>query len=80
MCNLYRHTSNVEAIRELTGAMNRPNLPVFGDIYPNYEALIVRNSTGGREIATLKWGVPLATGEGKKPKAVTNVRNLTSPF
>jgi putative SOS response-associated peptidase YedK len=80
MCNLYRHTSNVEAMVELTRALNRPNMPLFGDIYPNREAPIVRPTAEGRELTTLTWGVPLPMQGGKKPKPVTNVRNLSSPF
>lgn len=80
MCNLYRVTTNVEALRQLVQTFNRPNLPPFGEIYPRYEAPIFRNAADGVELGLLKWGVPLPPKDGKKSKPVTNVRNAASPF
>ena len=43
MCNLYRMTSNVEAMRRLFAVTrDMPNLQLFPDIYPNREAPITR--------------------------------------
>ena len=80
MCNLYKVTTNVEALVQLVQTFNRPNLPELGEVYPNYEAPIFRKGADGIELTMLKWGVPLAMGPDRKPKPVTNVRNTTSPF
>jgi putative SOS response-associated peptidase YedK len=60
MCNLYSMTSSQAAIIALTRAMldktgNQPPLP---GIYPDYPAPIVRNSSEGRELAMVRWGMP----------------------
>lgn len=80
MCNLYNVTTNVEALIQLVKAFNRPNLPPLGDIYPNYPAPIFRRADEGVELTMLAWGIPLPSKDGRKPKPVTNVRNLASPF
>ena len=80
MCNLYRVTTNVEALRQLVQTFNRPNLPPLDEIYPRYEAPIIRPTAHGFELKLLKWGVPLPAKNGRKPKPVTNVRNAASPF
>lgn len=78
MCNLYRMTSNVEAMRRLfaVDAGLPANLPAQPEIYPGYDAAVVRG-VAVREIATMKWGFP-PPAAGTQP--VTNVRNLASPF
>lgn len=60
MCNLYSMTKNVDAIRQLFGALNSRvgNLPSMPGIFPDYSAPIVRNGTNGREIVTARWGMP----------------------
>lgn len=80
VCNLYRVTTNVEALRQLVQAFNRPNLPELGDIYPKYEAPIIRPTAEGNELTMMAWGVPLPMQDGKKPKPITNVRNTASNF
>lgn len=61
MCNLYSLAKHQAAIVALTRAMvpgdlsNR--LPMFG-IFPDYDAPIVRNTTAGRELAMVRWGMP----------------------
>lgn len=80
MCNLYRVTTNVEALRQLVQTFNRPNLPPLGEIYPRYEAPIIRPAAQGFELTMLTWGVPLPMQDGRKPKPVTNVRNTASAF
>jgi putative SOS response-associated peptidase YedK len=81
MCNLYRLTTNVEAIRRLfavTGASRFANLPDFPEIFPNRDAPVIRASANGeRELAIMRWGFP-APQAAARP--VTNVRNLASPF
>ena len=80
MCNLYRLTSNVEAMRRLFAVdpASSPNLPVFDEIYPDRDAPVIRSAaTGTREFAVMKWGFPPPVAASRP---VTNVRNLVSPF
>lgn len=80
MCNLYRLTSNVEAMRRLFAVdpSSAPNLPVFEEIYPDRDALVIITAlTGERRITMMRWGFPPPVA-GTRP--VTNVRNLASPF
>lgn len=79
MCNLYRVTTNVEALTQLVQTFNRPNLPPLGEIYPKYEAPIIRPTAEGLELALMRWGVPFAP-PGKAPRPITNVRNTASGF
>jgi putative SOS response-associated peptidase YedK len=87
MCNLYSHTSNVEAIRRLFKVLKvHPgvgNLPPQPGIYPDYTAPVVRNdSNGERELTMMRWGMPspIFALDGKKvDPGVTNVRNVKSP-
>ncbi|MEY9685956.1 SOS response-associated peptidase [Bradyrhizobium elkanii] len=60
MCNLYSMTKNVDAIRQLFGALNSSvgNLPSMPGIFPDYPAPIVRNAADGREIVMARWGMP----------------------
>ncbi|MFG1210583.1 SOS response-associated peptidase, partial [Xanthobacter flavus] len=61
MCNLYSHTSNVQAIIDLVRATRNlaGNLPPQPGIFPDYEAPIVRTGAdGAREIAMARWGMP----------------------
>lgn len=80
VCNLYRVTTNVEALSQLVQTFNRPNLPVLGEVYPKYEAPIIRKAARGNELTMMAWGVPLPMGADKKPKPITNVRNTASSF
>lgn len=83
MCNLYRQTSNQQAIRQLAEAMQdrTGNLPTFPGIFPDYAAPIVRNTPGGRELAMARWGMPspafMLKGKNYDP-GVTNIRNVSS--
>lgn len=75
MCNLYSHTSNVQAIIDLARATRNlaGNLPPQPGIFPDYEAPIVRMGADGvREIAMARWGMPssqLALMEAAKKRA-----------
>jgi hypothetical protein len=79
LCNLYRLTTNVEAIRRLfavTGASRFANLSDFPEIYPNRDAPVIRaRAEGGREVAIMRWGFPPPQAAARP---VTNVRNLAS--
>lgn len=83
MCNLYRMTSNADAIRQLFGAalgtvdLGGANLPPFEGIYPDYEAPVLVAEGQGARLETMRWGWP-PFGEVKRP--ITNVRNLNSPL
>lgn len=83
MCNLYRMTSNADAIRQLFGValgavdLGGANLPPFESIYPDYEAPVLVAEGQGARLATMRWGWP-PFGEVKRP--ITNVRNLQSPM
>ncbi|WP_017671483.1 SOS response-associated peptidase family protein [Blastomonas sp. AAP53] len=83
MCNLYRMTSNADAIRQLFGAAlgevdaGDLNLASFEAIYPDYEAPVVIAQQHGASLGLMRWGWP-PFGEVKRP--VTNVRNLASPM
>jgi putative SOS response-associated peptidase YedK len=83
MCNLYRQRST-ENLSRLFDA--RPLDPPFEgkpEIYPKYEAVVVRKEGGERLLECMAWGiVRTLPGKSGKPlkKAVTNVRNLDSPF
>lgn len=80
MCTLYNVTTNHEAVRRLF-ALSSPNLPnslPSGDIFPKFEAPVVRaDAEGRRELASMVWGFPPPGGTGAP---VVNVRNLASPF
>ncbi|MGZ8346535.1 MAG: SOS response-associated peptidase [Allosphingosinicella sp.] len=83
MCNLYRQrsTENLSRIFDALPLAEAPELKL--DTYPKYEAIVVRNQDGRRVLDVMPWGI-IRTMPGKsgKPiqKAVTNVRNLDSPF
>lgn len=78
MCNLYRMTSNAQAIAQLFRAeAGGRNLPALTEIYPDSEAPVVVNEAAGRQLAMMRWGWP-PFGEVKRP--ITNVRNLASPM
>lgn len=82
MCNLYRMTSNPQAIAQLfapvaTGGLN---LPAFHEIFPDYSApVLVAGAEAGapRRLEMMRWGWP-GFGEVKRP--ITNIRNLASPM
>lgn len=79
MCNLYRMTSNAQAIARLFAPLANPqaNLPVFEEVYPGHEAPVLVQDGGARRIGTMRWGWP-PFGEIRRP--VTNIRNLASPM
>ena len=79
MCNLYRMTSNVQAIAQMFAplANAQVNLPAFHEIYPDRDAPVLVAHEGARRIETMRWGWP-PFGQVKRP--VTNIRNLASPM
>ncbi len=78
MCNLYRMTSNAQAIAQLfTADVAGRNLPALTEIYPDQDAPVVVSDLAGRRLAMMRWGWP-PFGEVRRP--ITNVRNLASPM
>lgn len=79
MCNLYRMTSNVQAIAQMFAPVvnAQANLPAFHEIYPDRDAPVLVAGDGARRIETMRWGWP-PFGQVKRP--VTNIRNLASPM
>ena len=92
MCNLYSLTTAAAAMRDLFGVArdhdrlgNHQPLPA---IFPRYEAPVVRQHDGARELVRMHWGflmpqVSKKTGEPILPRAITNARDdkvLTSKF
>lgn len=79
MCNLYRMTSNAEAIARLFAADTQGlNLQAYPAIYPDRDAPVVaQDAHGARRVEIMRWGFPPPPGVARP---VTNVRNLASPF
>ena len=83
MCNLYRQraTENLSRIFDAEPFGEQPELKL--DIYPKYDACVIRKAEGRRILEVMAWGIiTTITGKSGKPiqKPVTNVRNLDSPF
>jgi putative SOS response-associated peptidase YedK len=54
------------------------NLPPMPGVFPDYPAPVIRNTEGGREMVTVRWGMPPPPRTaGAAP--VTNIRNTSSP-
>jgi len=82
MCNLYSVKTTQEAIRDVIGTMTeRLNLQPEYEVYPDRAAPVVRNTTDGRELIELTWGMPSPSfiNKGKPDIGVTNIRNVASP-
>lgn len=88
MCNHYQlmledarewaRITQAEIDRDDLGDIRTP------DLYPRYQAAVVRSEGEQRVAQAMQWGVPL-TMPGKREgttitKRITNVRNLTSSF
>jgi putative SOS response-associated peptidase YedK len=60
MCNLYSITTNQEAIRALFKVTvdSAGNLPPMPSVFPDWEAPVIRNHDGGRELVKMRWGLP----------------------
>ena len=78
MCNLYSITTNQAAIIALFRVINHRvgNLPPMPGVFPDYPAPVVRDDGGGREMVTMRWGMPPPPRAGGYP--VTNIRNTSS--
>ena len=80
MCKLYSHTRSQDAIRELTRATvdSTSGLPPMPAIFPDNPAPVVRNSTCGRELLLMRWGIPGPTQLGALP--IPNVRHVQNIY
>ncbi len=80
MCNLYSMTATVDELRRLFGPFSGEtvNLPPFDEIYPGYQAPVLRRAEGELMLDRMTWGFPGPTAAGGRP--IINVRNLASPF
>jgi putative SOS response-associated peptidase YedK len=60
MCDLYSITKNQDAIHRLFKVdLDRTgNLPSTPGVFPDYEAPVVRNQEGQRELIKMRWGMP----------------------
>lgn len=56
MCNLYRMTSNVQAIAQMFApvANAQANLPAFHEIYPDRDAPVLVMADAARPIETMR--------------------------
>src|SRR5438105_13935143 len=59
MCNLYSQTKGQAAIVALTRALrdSTGNLPPLPGIFPDYQAPVVANRGGIRELCMMRWGM-----------------------
>ncbi len=80
MCNLYSMTKNQDAIRRLfkVSRDTAGNLPPMPGIFPDYPAPVIRTADNKRELAMMRWGMPVPPQFGAAPP-VTNIRNTASP-
>jgi putative SOS response-associated peptidase YedK len=83
MCNLYSHTTAVEAMRRLFPKLeNRAGNIESGDVYPDRTAPIFTRSGAGHVLRKARWGLPSPAKFHSKSgidRGVTNVRNASSP-
>ena len=83
MCNLYNHTTAVEAMRGLfRGLENRAGNIESGDVWPDRMAPIITRQGEGHVLRSARWGLPSPPQFHSKSgidRGVTNVRNTASP-
>ena len=74
-------TATVDEMRRVFGPFegDTANLPPYDEIFPGHQAPVLRRKQdGGLKLDRMKWGFPGPPAAGSR--AVTNVRNLGSPF
>ncbi len=83
MCNLYNHTTAVEAMRQIFKNLdNQAGNVEPGDIYPDRSAPIVTLNGNAHILRRARWGLPSPPQFHSKTgidRGVTNVRNTSSP-
>ncbi len=74
MCNLYRMTTNAQAVSQMFRAPVLPGLNVGAEVYPGYPGLVVAEG----QVRQMTWGFPLVLtgkqGQKLKAKPVNNAR------
>ena len=83
MCNLFRLRNTENLARIFDARPLQESFDLRPDTYPRYESVVVRKEGGERVLDCMAWGiVRTMPGKSGRPikKAVTNVRNLESPF
>ncbi|MBQ2262926.1 MAG: SOS response-associated peptidase family protein [Loktanella sp.] len=82
MCNLYNHTTAVEAMRQIFKDLNNKAGNVeTGDIYPDRIAPIVTRTEQAHVLRHARWGMPSPPQFHSKSgidRGITNVRNTAS--
>ena len=80
MCNLYSKKSNQEAMRSLVKYVSDStgNMPPLPGIFPDYQAPIVRNYQGERQLAIARWGMPSPVFALKDRNCVQNSQEAAS--
>lgn len=82
MCNLYTARRTAAEVARLFNAEMREPIDWKDEIYPRYQAPVVREEDGARVLELMAWGFPTQV-QGKTKmltKHVTNARNISSPF
>lgn len=84
MCNRFRMTARERDLAERYGTAAPADDLTFpgGELFPKSPAWVVRAKGKRRRLDIMNWGFPLVVSgpRGGTTKAVTNVRNCTSPF
>jgi putative SOS response-associated peptidase YedK len=64
-----KHHQNQAAIIALFRVINRwvGNLPPIAGVIPDYPAPVVCNTDNGTELVTMRWGMPPAAAEDRRP-------------
>ena len=83
MCNQYAPETSAALIAKLFNAQwSEDEMNWKDEVYPKYQAPVVRMKEGRRIVDSMSWGFPTQV-QGKTKmltKHVTNARNLASPF
>src|SRR5471032_675609 len=60
MCNLFSQTNGQGGMVDFTRALrdSTGNLPPLPGIFPDYQAPVVANKGGIRELCMMRWGMP----------------------
>jgi len=83
MCNLYTPETSAALIAKLFNAIwSDDEMSWKDEVYPKYQAPVVRMKEGRRLVDSMAWGFPTQVAGKTKmlTKHVTNARNLASPF
>jgi putative SOS response-associated peptidase YedK len=83
MCNLYNHTTAVQAMRDVFASLeNAAGNLESGYVYPDRMAPIITRQGAGHVLRRARWGLPSPPQFHSKSgidRGITNVRNTASP-